>query len=171
MLNEQGTAQTGDGLLAGYGGEELPLAGYAGLVGIYAAGFAALLIAAKSTRRPLPNNTRLSDVLLLSIGTYKLSRIIAKDRVTSPFRAPFVTYEGSGKTSELKEKPRGAGMQRAVGDLLTCPWCMGPWAAAALSYAFVLAPGAARVAGCILSAAAVSDAMHLGHDALLKKAE
>lgn len=170
MTDEQGAPQMGEGPLGGYGGKELPLPDYAGLVGIYAAGFAAFLLATKSTRQTLTNKTSLSDFLLLSIGTYKLSRIISKDRVTSPLRAPFVSYEGSGGTSELKEKPRGTGMQRAVGDLLTCPWCMGPWAAAALTYGFVLAPGAARVAGCILSAAAISDALHLGHDALVKKA-
>lgn len=170
-MNEQDTPQMGGGFFAGYGGEELPLANYAELAGIYAVGFAALLLAAKSARRPLLNKIGLGDILLLGVGTYKLSRIITKDRVTSPLRAPFVTYEGSGKTNELKEKPRGTGMQRAVGDLLTCPWCMGPWAAAALTYGFVLAPGAARVAGCILSATAFSDAMHLGHDALVKKAE
>lgn len=170
MTDEPDTPQTDKGPLAGYGGKELPLAGYAGLVGIYAAGFAALVVAAKTTGRRLPEEIGVSDALLLSIGTYKLSRIIAKDRVTSPFRAPFVTYEGPGETSEVREKPRGTGMQRAVGDLLTCPWCVGPWAAAALTYGFVLAPGASRVAGCILSAAAISDAMHIGHDALVRKA-
>lgn len=171
MKDQRDTSQIGEGVFAEYGGKELPLAAYAGLVGVYAAGFAAfLLLAAKRNRRPLPDKIGLSDVLLLSVGAYKLSRIIAKDRVTSPFRAPFVSYEGPGKTNELKEKPRGTGMQRAVGDLLTCPWCVGPWAAAVLTYGFVLAPGAARVAGCVLSAAAMSDALHFGHDALVKEA-
>jgi len=154
--------------VAGYGVKDLPLAGYAGLMGVYTAGFAAFLLAAKSRRRDLPERIGLGDLLLLGVGTFKLSRIITKDRVTSPFRAPFATYEGPGDTNELKEKPRGEGMQRAAGDLLTCPWCVGPWAAAALAYGFVLAPRATRLAAGILSATAISDALHLGHDALVK---
>ncbi|MGI8989417.1 MAG: DUF1360 domain-containing protein [Bryobacteraceae bacterium] len=163
------TKQNESRVVAGYDGKELPLAGYAALVGIYTAGFAAFLFAAKSRRRDLPERIGLGDLLLFGVGTFKLSRIIAKDRVTSPFRAPFTTYEGPGDTNELKEKSRGEGMQRALGDLLTCPWCMGPWAAAALAYGFVLAPRPARLAAGILSATAISDALHLGHDALVKE--
>lgn len=37
----------------GYGGEELPLAGYAALVGVYGAAFAVFLLATKNANRPL----------------------------------------------------------------------------------------------------------------------
>lgn len=107
-------------------------------------------------------------MLLLGVATYKLSRLISKDRVTAPFRAPFVEYEDSAGASELKEKPRGEGLQRAVGDLLTCPYCMGAWGAAALTYGFVFSPRITRILGGILATTAISDALNMVEDAAKK---
>ena len=39
------------------------------------------------------------------MATHKLSRIIAKDPVTSPLRAPFTTFEGTSGPAELAEEP------------------------------------------------------------------
>jgi Protein of unknown function (DUF1360) len=33
------------------------------------------------------------------------------------------------RTGEVPESSRGSGLQKAVGDLVTCPWCVGPWVA------------------------------------------
>ena len=72
------------GLFAGYkGGEEMSLGGYAALVGIYNAAFAAMLLAAKNSGRQLPKRINYADLLLFGVGTFKLSRIISHDRVTS----------------------------------------------------------------------------------------
>ena len=48
-----------------------------------------------------------SDVVLLRIATHKLSRVVAKDLVTSPFRAPFVRFETSAGAGEVEEEARG----------------------------------------------------------------
>lgn len=42
-----------------------------------------------------------------------------KDPVTSPFRAPFAVYEESTGAGEVRETPRGTGMQKALGELFT----------------------------------------------------
>ncbi len=82
--------EANQGLLAGYkGGQEMPLAGYATLLGVYNAALAAALLAAKQSGRDLPERTNYSDLLLLGIATHKLGRIITKDWVTSSLRAPF----------------------------------------------------------------------------------
>jgi Protein of unknown function (DUF1360) len=95
-------------LFAGYkGGEEIPLAGYATLVGVYNGALAAALLAAKQSGRELPDRASFSDVLLLGIATHKLGRIITKDWVTSPLRAPFTEYKesvGGGEVSENEAK-------------------------------------------------------------------
>ena len=150
-----------EGIFAGYkGGKEMPLGGYAALVGIYNAAFAAMLLAAKTAGRQSPERIGYADLLLLGVGTFKLSRIISVDRVTSPLRAPFTEYEKPAGTSEVKEKVRGEGMQRAVGDLLTCPYCLGPWVAAALIGGLVFKPRATRLIGGVLAAATISDLLH-----------
>lgn len=183
-------------VFAGYkGGEKMPLAGYAGLMGVFAAMSAGLLLVAKNTgnagntgntgknrntenfghiahaEQTAAGQMNMSDILLGGVATYKLSRIISKDRVTSPLRAPFTEFEEPAGTSEVKEKTRGTGVQRAIGDLLTCPYCMGPWVATALGYGFVARPRAARLLSGIFAAVAVSDFLHHAIDAINKKEE
>lgn len=158
-------------LFAGYGGDELPLAQYAGLVGVYGAAFALFLVATKNASHPLRERIGLADMLLLGVATYKLSRLIAKDRVTAPLRAPFVEYEDSTGTSELKERPRGEGWQRAIGDLITCPYCMGAWVAAGLTYGFAFSPRTTRILGSILAMTTISDVLNLADDAAKRAAK
>jgi Protein of unknown function (DUF1360) len=67
---------------------------------------------------------RLGDLLLLGIGTHKLSRIIAKDRVTAPVKAPFTQFEKSAGSGEVEENARGSGLQAVIGELVSCPYCM-----------------------------------------------
>ena len=51
-------------LVAGYkGGEKMPLAGYATLVGVYNAAFAAMLLAAKNSGREFPKNVSVADLV------------------------------------------------------------------------------------------------------------
>ncbi len=157
-------------IFAGYkGGDEMPLAGYATLLGIYNAAFLALLLAAENSENGLPERINLADLLLLGAATHKLSRVIAKDRVTSPLRAPFTEYVEAAGQSEIKEKVRGRGMQRAVGDLLTCPWCLSPWVAAGLAFGFVFKPRATRLIAGIFTAATVADFLHHAADAVKEK--
>lgn len=62
--------------------------------------------------------------------------------------------------SEVKERSRGTGAQRAVGDLLTCPYCMNPWVATALAYGFLASPRAARTISAVFATVAVADLLH-----------
>lgn len=169
QAEQQPEEKNDQGVFAGYTEEEFPLAAYAGLVGTYNAAFAALLLAAKNAGRPLPERAKLGDILLLGVATHKLSRIVAKDWVTSPFRAPFAEYIGPASGGEVKEKARGSGLRRAVGDLVTCPWCVAPWVAAALTFGFVFRPRAARLVGTIFSAVAISDFLQHAYEAVKKK--
>ncbi len=147
----------------------MPLASYAALLGIYNAAFLALMLAAQKSEDGLPAKIDFADLLLLGVATHKLSRIIAKDRVTSPLRAPFTEYVEPAGESEIKEKVRGRGIQRAIGDLLTCPFCISPWVAAGLAFGFVFKPRATRVIAGVFAAATVSDFLHRAADAAKEK--
>src|SRR5205085_12353317 len=94
---------------------------------------------------------------LLSLATHKLSRIIAKDRITSILRAPFVNYIRSAGAGEVEEEPRGRGMQRGIGQLISCPYCMAPWCATALGFGLLFAPRVTRFFASILGTVALSD--------------
>jgi hypothetical protein len=81
------------------------------------------------------------DLVLLSLATYRLGRLIAYDRVMDPFRRFFTDTvpdpTGSGDTVEAK----GEGFQQAIGQLICCPICAGTWVAALLTYLLYLFPG------------------------------
>jgi hypothetical protein len=153
------------------GGKEMPLAGYAGLIGIFGVAFTGVLIATRSTDNPAHTEApraSFGDLLLMGVATHKLSRFISKDRVTSPLRAPFTEYEESSSASEVKEKSRGTGLQRALGDLVTCPFCMGPWVATALAYGFHKRPRMMRLASGIFTVVTLSDFLHYAFSAVQK---
>jgi len=152
-----------EGLFAGYSPEEpMPLAGYAALLGIWSAGVGAFL-AVFSER--LPTRVSWSDFAVMSLATHKLARIVTKDFVTSPVRAPFVRYKKTAGAGEVVEKARGSGMRRAIGDLLTCNWCIAPWIAGALGAGFVVRPKIARFVATLFSAVAISDALQHAYNA------
>ena len=100
------------------------------------------------------------DLALLGVATHKLSRLVAKDRITGIIRAPFVNYIRSAGAGEVEEEPRGRGIQRGIGNLVSCPYCMGPWSATALAFGFLFAPRISRFFAGILSSVAVSDFLH-----------
>jgi Protein of unknown function (DUF1360) len=143
---------------AGYGGQETPLAAYAGLMTTFTVAAAAAGTAAIRSGR-VDEGLPWSDLALVSVGVHRLARLITKDRVASAVRAPFVEYQGKGMPSELAEKPRGQGARLALGQLLNCPYCLGEWLALAGITGLVFARRPTRTAATVLSVATVADAL------------
>jgi hypothetical protein len=98
--------------------------------------------------------------------------MIAKDPVTSPLRAPFTRFRGTSGPAELAEEVRGHGGPRhALGELLTCPFCLAQWLGTAYAAGLVFAPGFTRLAGATMTAVAGSDWLQLGYATLQQAAE
>ncbi len=145
------------GLFAGYSKTKKPLGGYAVLAGLFAVALGSAFASTGAKDDEDFPEIDWSDLLLLGIATHKLSRVVAKDLVTSPFRAPFVKFKKSAGAGEVEEEARGEGMQEAIGDLITCPYCMAPWLAATLLFAHNCAPKATRMICSIFALTAASD--------------
>jgi hypothetical protein len=139
--------------------EEQLLAEYATLLGFFVVSVAVLTSIAAEQKR-LPRKFSVLDLALLGIATHKLSRIVAKDRITGILRAPFVSYIRSAGEGEVEEEPRGRGFQRGMGHLVSCPYCMAPWCATALSFGRVFAPRVTWFFAGILGSVAISDFLH-----------
>ena len=146
----------------GYSDEGQPLAQYAALAAVFNVAYAALAVAGRSR---LPARYTLGDVLLVGVASHKLSRLLAKDRVTGFLRAPFTRYVRSEGHGEVEEEARGDGSQRAVGELLTCPYCLGLWVSGGISLGLVHAPRVTRLASLTLAGLTVSDALQLAYRA------
>ena len=67
------------------------------------------------TRHEIPDGLSVRDVILGAVATHKLSRLVTKDPVTSPLRAPFTVYRDTEGPAELKEDVRGRGAQKTIG--------------------------------------------------------
>src|SRR5947208_15472058 len=148
--------------------EELLLTEYATLLGFYLASAAVLTGIAVQQNR-LPRKFGLLDLALLGMATHKLSRIVATDRITSILRAPFVNYIRSAGAGEVEEEPRGRGIQRGIGHLVSCPYCMAPWCATVLAFGLVFAPRVTRFFAGILGSVATSDFLHRAYLATKEK--
>jgi uncharacterized protein DUF1360 len=140
-----------------------PLASYAITMATFGSLFGAALLAVKRSGRSLPERVGGADVVAIGVAAHKISRMVSKDRVTSPIRAPFTELEGSGGPAELSERSRGSGARRVIGELLVCPYCLGLWVAAALSFGLVFAPRLTRFVAAIFSALTLSDFLQIAY--------
>lgn len=156
--------------IGGYAHEHRPLRGYATLTSVFGAAFAGSLIATHRSGRPLPEAVRPWDVVTMGVATHKITRLIAKDRVTSWVRSPFVRYEEPTGHGEVSEQPRGNGVRLAVGELLVCPYCLGQWVAAGMGVGLVASPRLTRLIAAIYTAETISDFLQLGYLAAEERA-
>ena len=67
-------------------GEERPLGGDLGAMGVYLGLVSAASAAVRASGRELPERIPFGDALLLTVGTFRLARRLAKDPVTAPIR-------------------------------------------------------------------------------------
>jgi len=148
-------------------GDERPLLDHAALAGVYGAAVAGLTLFLRRRGRPLPERIPASDLALLSVATHKLSRLVTKDTVTAPFRAPFTRFKGAGAAGEVNEEPRDdSPAKHAVGELVTCPFCMAQWVGTGFLFGYLLAPRATRAAASLFTMVAASDALQYAYTAL-----
>jgi len=148
-------------------GEPRPLAADLGAMSVYLGLVSAAATAIRVSGRELPTRIPLGDAVLLTIGTFRLARRIAKDPVTSPLRAPFTTFQGASGEAEIAEEVREhGGVKHAVGELLTCPFCLAQWVGTGFVLGYVTAPRATRLAALTMTMVAGSDVLQFAYDAV-----
>lgn len=137
--------------------ERPPYEAYAAIAGSFVAG---LGVVAALARRSPPASAL--DLVALSAATFKASRTLSRERVASFLREPFVEGED--------EHPAGEGVQRAVGELVTCTRCIGMWSAAAVASTQMLSPRFGRALTWTLAAGAANDFLQAAFNVLCAKA-
>lgn len=143
---------------------------YAVLVVSYLTLLVPLLVAA-GRRGRLSRTPSVAHIVVFGVATHKLSRILSRGKVASFARAPFTEYEEPAHLAEVNERPRGRGLRRAVGELLTCPFCIGMWISAAFAIGNAFAPGVTLAGASVLNSLTVADFLHLGYVRLAKATE
>jgi hypothetical protein len=148
-------------------GEPRPLAGDLGAMGVYVGLVSAAAAAVRVSGRELPERIPVGDAVLLTVATFRLARRLAKDPVTAPIRAPFTRFEGASGHAEVAEEVREhGGVKHAVGELLTCPFCLAQWVGTGLVFGYVTAPKATRLAALTMTMVAGSDVLQFAYDSI-----
>lgn len=157
--------------VAGYAepGKRPPFLPYLAFMSIFGTLVGAALLLAKRQGRELPAKVSPGELLLVGTASHKLSRVVSKDKVTSPLRAPFTELEGRGGPAELEESSRGTGLRKAIGELLICPYCLGLWVVAGFSVGLVFAPRVTRFVASLFSALTISDFFQIAYKAAEEK--
>ena len=147
--------------------EQPPYHAYAGIMGTFLAGLGAVSGIAAARKQPLPEYKAI-DLALLGLATFKASRTVARDKVTSFVRDPFV--EGEAYDGKDEQPTHESELKQAIGELVTCTRCVGTWIGAALASLTILTPRIGRLLTTILAAGAVNDWLLAGFNALTGKA-
>ena len=145
--------------------QQQPYGAYAAIMGAFAGGLALAGVVARALDRDPQEHTAL-DLVALGAATFKVSRTLSHDEVTSFLREPFV----EGFAHEGGEEPVATGdLQQAIGELVTCSRCIGTWVAAGLATTQILAPRFGRLLTWTLGGAGLNDFLQAGFAALTHK--
>jgi Protein of unknown function (DUF1360) len=135
---------------------------YAALSAGYGALTGALLIASR-TRGAEP--IRMAELPVMGLATFALAKLVAKEKVDSWVREPFLEERPDGE-----RRPKGRRMRYAIGELLSCTRCVGSWSALGLVGMRTLRPREAQVVLPMLALAAANDWLQTGFTALCAEA-
>ena len=103
-----------------------------------------------------------SELPVLGIATFALSKALAKEKVGTWARSPVVDEE--------EKRPKGSGLRFAVGELLTCTRCVGTWSALGLVGLRVARPREGRIVASVLATAGINDWLQAAFSARTSKA-
>jgi hypothetical protein len=151
-------------------GDDRPLGGYLAAMSVYAGAVTGMTLLGRRLGFRAPRQITPWDVALFGIATHRVTRTITKDAVVSPVRAPFTTYAGLQGPAELHEEVRtDSHVRHAIGELLTCPFCLAQWIATGFAAGLVFAPRATRLVASTFASVAVSDFLQFGYSAVQGK--
>ncbi|OBA62484.1 hypothetical protein A5647_07900 [Mycobacterium sp. 1100029.7] len=146
------------------GDEPRPLGGYVVVLLVYGLVVSAATVLGVVTGRRLPSQWRLLDLATVTLGTHKLSRTLTKDAVTSPLRAPFTRFSGSGGPAEVMEEVReDSPLRHSLGELLTCPFCLDMWVATGFAIGLVFVPRFTRLVAGVFTVLTGADFLQLAY--------
>jgi hypothetical protein len=129
---------------------------YAKLNAIYGGLFVAVLVGARM-RDESDDQIPVRELVPLGAATFALAKVIAREKIGTWMREPFVEQDDTGE-----RRPRGRRLRRAVGELVTCTRCVGAWSALGIVGLRVIDPRTGRIVTNVLAASAVNDWMQAG---------
>jgi len=135
---------------------------YAKINAVYGALTLAVVLSTRERAREDPISG--PELLPLAAATFALSKVIAREKIGSWMREPFVEQNGADR------RPVGHGLRRAMGELVTCTRCVGAWSALGLVGLRLASPESGRIVTNVLAASAGNDWLQAGFKRLTASA-
>lgn len=112
----------------------------------------------------LPTTIPVFDLILITLATFRLTRLFVYDKITRFLRDMFQhveeTYSQEGVTYVTKVE-RTSGPLRTAYELLICPWCFSIWAALFVTYGYFLSKELLWLPILILAISGVATAVQI----------
>ncbi|MEA2194214.1 MAG: hypothetical protein QOG42_648 [Solirubrobacteraceae bacterium] len=106
------------------------------------------------------------ELPVLGLATFAVTKALAKEKVGVWARDPLVEEDGG----DGDRHPRGRGLRYVLGELVTCPRCLGTWGSLGLVGLRVARPREGRIVAAVLATAAINDVLQSGFTLLCAKA-
>jgi hypothetical protein len=142
-------------------GETRPV-DYAAINAVWLSLAAALVVSARGRASKDPITTK--ELIPLGAATFAISKAVARERIGSWVREPFVDED-----PDEAQHPKGSRLRRAVGELVTCTRCVGTWSALGVVGLRVLHPEAGRTVSAVLASSAANDWLQAGFKLLTEQ--
>lgn len=136
---------------------------YAAINLVYASLFAGVVYLTRERARQDP--IELKELVPMSAATFALAKVIAREKVGTWVREPFVEHVDG------VPKPEGRGLRRAVGELVTCTRCVGAWSALGVVGLRLAYPDQGRNVATVLAVSGANDWLQAGFKALCSRAD
>jgi len=111
----------------------------------------------------------LTDFVLITLAVFRLTRLFVYDKVTQLVRDLFVDIEE--KRGQLIRHPKDFGLQRALADIFSCPWCFSIWGGSVFIWAYIMFPAVMMYVALFLSVSALATVLQLLTNLIGHKAE
>src|SRR5688500_7331287 len=106
------------------------------------------------------------DIVLIALATFRAGRVAAYERVTEPFRDPVTATVPDEYDAGENVVAEGTGVHKAIGDLVSCPICVGTWVASGLVYGLRVAQGPTRLVAAIPGGSRRAEMLNAATEAL-----
>ena len=140
---------------------------YAIVEAAFLAGFVGLSLLTRKRERGGDRAIPLRELPVLAAATFALADVIAKEKVSTWLREPFVEEGADHKPV----RPEGSGLRYTIGELLTCTRCVGTWSALALVGLRTASAPSGRAVSTVLALAGANDVLQSGFRLLAERAD
>jgi hypothetical protein len=84
------------------------------------------------------NELSLTDYALITLASFRLTRLFVYDSMTRFLREQF--YDAKVVRTKVTLVKPATGPRRTLADLIGCPWCFGVWATTCVIFFYLLTP-------------------------------